>query len=593
MRILILEDSKPVQQLLKSRLEKEGYTVEAVNNGHQGFQLATTNAYDVILSDIRMPHWDGFKFIEAVQVISPQLPIIIISSAYQDPGICSRLDACSNVVSVFPKPVDFDALFERLALLVPQNHISVNKKARIVCTIGPSCDSPAVLGKMLLAGMDVARLNFSHGTHEQHENYLCAIREAEEIWEKPIAVLQDLCGPKIRTGIMRNGAIEIQAGQNLIIQADPIEGTPQRISTIMPAIIGDLCAGDPIMLDDGLLELRVVESGESEALCEVVVGGVLKSSKGINLPSTDLSLPSVTKKDWQDLDWALEHSVDYVALSFVRTADEVIAVKNYIKESGKRHIKVVAKVERPEAIQNIRDIILAADAIMIARGDMGVELPVAKVPRIQERIIEMCWQHNTPVITATQMLDSMTINYRPTRAEVTDVSVAIEEGTDAVMLSQETATGIDPVNVVRTMASVICEEEQYTDTSRHFDQLTEDASVNTALSAVSSLINMSATLLLDADGLMYPSLSKWNRTVPTLLITRSVHVARHSCLYNNICPLIIRDELSRNEMVQRSMEIAKDWGYIKQGDLIAVVEGSRLTGSGIDQVGAIQVIAVG
>lgn len=593
MRILILEDNAPVQKILQVRLEKAGYEVEAVTNGHQGFQLAASNAYDAIISDIRMPHWDGFKFIDAIQVICPQLPLIIITAASEDADIIHRLSKSRNVVNVFSKPVDFEALFAVLATITPQSHTSVNKMARIVCTIGPACDSPDVLGKMMLAGMDVARLNFSHGTYEQHRQNLCAIRESENLWDKPIAVIQDLCGPKIRTGPMVGGSIGLRVGAKITIQAKAITGSTERFSTIMPSILGDLRPGDPVLLDDGLLELRVITANSEEAQCEVVCGGTLKSSKGINLPSTDLSLPSLTEKDWQDLEWGLVHSVDYVALSFVRTADEVNEVKQFIRRSGKRNIKVVAKIERPEAVQNIKEIIAVSDAIMIARGDMGVELPAARVPRIQERIIQLCWEQSTPVITATQMLDSMTTNARPTRAEVTDVSMAIKQGTDAVMLSQETAVGVDPVNVVRTMASIICEEEQYKDTSpEHYRQVTGDTSVNPALAAITSLANIRATLLLDPDGVLYPSLSKWNRRVPTLLITKSVHIARHACLYNNIFPLIIREELNRNEMVHRSMVLAKEWGYIRKGDVIGIVEGARITWTGVKQVGAVQVVEI-
>lgn len=593
MRILILEDSKPTQHLLQSRLEKAGITVDTADNGHQGFQLATSNAYDTIITDIQMPHWDGFKFIEAIQVVNPHLPILIITSSHDDRQTLKRLEHYPNILGVLAKPFDFDGLLKQLAAIPRQTHTSVNKKAKIVCTIGPASDNPEMLGKMLLAGMDVARLNFSHGNYEAHEATLRAIREAEKSWEKPIAVLQDLCGPKIRTGPMTDGAIHLLAGEVLVIQAEPIEGTVDRISTIMPAILADLRVGDPVLLDDGLLELRVVKEGVREVHCEVIVGGILKSNKGINLPLTTLSLPSVTDKDWRDLDWGLDHSIDYVALSFVRAAQEIREIKDYIKASGKRNLKVVAKIEKPEAVQNIKEIIEVADAIMIARGDMGVELPAARVPRIQERIIQLCWEMNTPVITATQMLDSMTTNARPTRAEVTDVSMAIKEGTDAVMLSQETATGVDPVNVVRTMASIICEEERHSrPNTEHSRELAADAALNPALSAVANLSTTSATLLLDPDGTLYPTLSKWNRKVPTLLVTKSLHVARHAGLYNNIFPLIIREELGRTEMVFRSLAMAREWGYIHGGEIIAVVEGARVTRSGLGQMAAVQVIRV-
>lgn len=593
MQILILEDTKPTQKLLQTRLEREGYQVDVADNGHQGFQLASSKAYDVILSDISMPHWDGFKFIEAIQVIRPHLPIIIITSSHDDPEIKERLQQTPNVLTVLPKPFSFEVLFDHLTSIPKVSHSSISKKARIVCTIGPASDTPAILGKMLLAGMDVARLNFSHGTHEQHEKTLKAIREAETSWEKPIAVLQDLCGPKIRTGIMEGGAVTLQTGETVTIQEEPIKGTSKRFSTITPQILADLRQGDSVLLDDGLLELQVIKKGVEEVQCDVIVGGVLKSSKGINLPSTVLSLPSVTDKDWKDLDWALDHSIDYVALSFVRTAEEIKTIQDYIRQSGKRDLRVVAKIEKPEAVQNIKEIIEVSDAIMIARGDMGVELPAEKVPRIQQRIIRLCWEMNTPVITATQMLDSMTTNSRPTRAEVTDVSMAVREGTDAVMLSQETATGVDPVNVVRTMASIICEEERHAEfSSHHLEQLMHDESVNPALSAVSNLSTTSATLLLDPDGTLYPILSKWTRKAPTILVTKSLHVSRHASLYNNIVPLIIREELDRNSMVLRSIELGTEWGYLKAGDSVAVVEGSRLTARGLHQIGGVQIVRI-
>ena len=593
MRILILEDGKSTQLLVKKRLEKENHTVEAVDNGHQGFQLATTNSYDAIISDIRMPHWDGFKFIEAMQVVCPHLPIIIMTSADKNQQVLAKLKEYANVLAISPKPVDFTLLFKILAKLQVQSHVGINKKARIVCTIGPASSDAKTLGQMIVAGMDVARLNFSHGSYEQHAETLLAVREAEEQWNKPIAVLQDLCGPKIRTGHMENGQINIEAGKPIVIQKKQIVGNATRISTIAPEILSDLQVGDPVLLDDGLLELKVTQVDKDEVTCEVIVGGILKSGKGMNLPGTPLSLPSVTAKDWRDLDWGLEHSVDYVALSFVRTADEIRTIKDYIAAAGKRDVRVVAKIEKPEAVNHIKEIIQVSDAIMIARGDMGVELPAARVPRIQQEIIRLCWQMNTPVITATQMLDSMTTNSRPTRAEVTDVSTAIKEGTDAVMLSQETATGYDPVNVVRTMASIICEEEHYTDLDpEQYQQLLEENVANPVLTAVASFSNTAATLLLDPEGKLYPVLSKWSRKVPSILVTKSMHVARHASLYKNIIPFIIRDELDRDATVFRAIELALQMGCIRQGDLISVVEGERSTKTGINQSGALQLVRV-
>jgi pyruvate kinase len=593
MQILLLEDSPAVQLLTKKRLEKEGYKVDAVDNGHQGFQLATCKSYDVIVSDIEMPHWDGFKFIEAMQVVCPHLPIIIVSSSEKDPAVVDRLNKKHNVLAVLPKPVDFNILFTLLGKVQRQKYQGISKKARIVCTIGPACDNVDTIGKMIVAGMDVARLNFSHGNHTQHGETLSAIRLAEKSWNRPIAVLQDLCGPKIRTGEMEGGQIVLTVGKRISIQKSQVLGTSARISTITPEIIDDLQVGDPILLDDGLLELKVIETGKAEVICEVMIGGILKSSKGMNLPGTILSLPSVTEKDWHDLDWGLEHSVDYVALSFVRTAEEIRSIKEYIKKSGKRDIRVIAKIEKPEAVNNIREIIEVSDGIMIARGDMGVELPAPRVPRIQQEIIRLCWQMNTPVITATQMLDSMTTNSRPSRAEVTDVSTAIGEGTDAVMLSQETATGVDPVNVVRTMAAIISEEEHYSKMDpEQLESLMEENLSNPVLTAVSGFKNSAATLLLDATGTLYPALSKWSRNIPSILVTKSLKVARHATLYKNIIPLIIKEDLDRDQTVLRGIEMALRFGIIREGDLISVVEGPRVTKSGMNQNGALQIMVV-
>jgi pyruvate kinase len=593
MRILILEDAKATQVLVKKRLEKQGHVVAAVDNGHQGFQLAISKSYDVIISDIHMPHWDGFKFIEAMQVVNPHVPIIIVSSSHDDPEVIEKTEKAVNAIALLAKPLDFEKLFELLSTMQVQADVGVENKSRIVCTIGPSSNDEATLGKMIVAGMDVARLNFSHGTHEQHSATLEAVRAAERNWYKPIAVLQDLCGPKIRTGKMDDGKIVLSKGGRLIIQREEIVGNPERISTITPEILDDLEIGDPILLDDGLLELKVIEITPDMAVCQIIVGGTLKSSKGMNLPATSLSLPSVTDKDWQDLDWALNHEVDYVALSFVRTAEEILQIKKYIADAGNTHLRVVAKVEKPEAVKNIKEIITAADAIMIARGDMGVELPAARVPRIQKEIIRLCRDMNTPVITATQMLDSMTTNARPTRAEVTDVSTAISEGSDAVMLSQETATGIDPVNVVRTMASIIYETENYdTEARESCSQTIAEDPANPILSAVASFRNISATILLDLDGELYPLLSKWSRVVPSLLVTRSRGVARQSSLYKNMIPLVISEEGDRDTTVFKAMEMAVKMGYIRVGDVVAVVDGKRLTKAGINQSSRLQLVTV-
>ncbi|MFH1216714.1 MAG: pyruvate kinase [Pseudomonadota bacterium] len=592
MRILLLEDAPVISALLTSQLTKMGHTVDAVENGQQGFHKATYRHYDLVISDIVMPKWDGYKFMEAMLVIAPRCPIIVISSSEEEKSVRGKLSNFSNVIGFLPKPVRAAKLEELLDRVKLHHNEKVRKLTRIVCTLGPASESPEILSKIVLAGMDIARLNFSHGTYEEHERRLLAVRAAEEKWSRPIAVLMDLCGPKLRTGPMRDGAVILKYGTNVIIQAEPMQGTSERFSTIAPEFLRDLRVGDPVLLDDGLLELAVEKAGENEVVCRVVAGGALKSSKGINLPITPLSLPSITEKDKRDLAWGMEHSIDFVALSFVRSAREILEIKELISQ-GRRKIKVVAKIEKPEAVENIDEIIKVTDAVMIARGDLGVELPASRVPWIQREIIRRCWRANIPVITATQMLESMTTNHRPTRAEVTDVSVAVREGTDAVMLSGETAIGVNPVNVIRTMAAIISEEELHTEpVEDHCELLRSNKGFNPALVAAASLGDATAIMVLDLKGEIYRHMSKWNRSKPTLLVTNSVHVARHSCIYKNISTIIIRENLTRDQIVMQAQEEARQKGVLAKGDVLAVVEGARLTQGGIPQTGSFQLIQV-
>jgi len=593
MRILLLEDNPVNQTLIASQLRRLGHQVDAVANGQQGFLLATSHPYDIFLCDILMPHWNGFKFIEAMTVVCPTMPIVVISSSIDDKDLVNRLKPYPNIRAILPKPIDMKKLGLILKETSSQSHENLGKMARIVCTIGPASNSQEVINKMIMAGMDVARLNFSHGTYESHEEVLAMIRHAESEWMRPVAVLMDLCGPKIRTGTMQGGAITLVSGESVCISAADIEGTSQCFSTIAPEILADLREGDPILLDDGLLELKVEKPGVSEVHCRVVVGGQLKSHKGINLPGTPLSLPCLTAKDRADLEWGMEHSVDFVALSFVRSAADILELKELIQKSGKRKIHVVAKIEKPEAVESIDAIIDATDVIMIARGDLGVELPASRVPWIQKQIIRKCWEKNKPVITATQMLETMTQNARPTRAEVTDVSLAVLEGTDAVMLSGETAAGVNPVNVVRTMASIICESERHLEQNLDRDQLLADRTdINPALSAAASLGIAAATLVIDFGNNLYQHMSKWNRRTPTILATNSIHSARHACLYKNVIPIITKEQLSRDQLVFWAINEAKERGYLVPGDVLAVVESARQTQGGIDQLGAFQLIRV-
>lgn len=338
-----------------------------------------------------------------------------------------------------------------------------SKKTKIVATVGPTSETKEILLALAKAGVNVFRLNFSHGTHADHLQRLTKIREINEENGLNLAILQDLQGPKIRIGNMaqKDGEI-IYAGSRLVFTNTEVLGTAERVSTPYDGMYNDVNIGDRILLDDGKLEVRVTGIEGSDVITEVVYGGPLKSKKGVNLPNTKVSMPSVTEKDYIDLDFGLENDVEWIALSFVRYASDIQTVKDYIAAKGKQ-TRVVAKIEKPEAITNIDEIIAATDAIMVARGDLGVELPAEDVPMIQKMIVEKCNKAGKPVIVATQMLESMIESPRPTRAEVNDVANSVMDGADAVMLSAETASGKYPILAVENMTRTIQQVEQKAD----------------------------------------------------------------------------------------------------------------------------------
>ncbi len=332
-------------------------------------------------------------------------------------------------------------------------------KTKIVATLGPASSSPAVLRELMLSGMDVCRLNFSHGTYEFYTKLIADIREVNAELGLNTALLADLQGPKLRTGEMENGAVELKEGNELVITTEPVRGTAARISTSYEHFPQDVNPGEMVLLDDGKLRLEVLRTdGTKNVVTRVIVGGKLTNNKGINLPNTKVSLPSLTEKDRADLDFALSQDIDWVGLSFVRNARDIIELKHIIRAQDK-HARVVAKIEKPEAIADIDDIINESDALMVARGDLGVEIPMEKVPLIQKDLIRRCLAKHRPVIVATQMMESMIQSPTPTRAEVNDVANAVLDHADAVMLSAETSVGKYPVEVVRTMNRILLEME--------------------------------------------------------------------------------------------------------------------------------------
>lgn len=366
-----------------------------------------------------------------------------------------------------------------------------DKKTKIICTIGPATSGVNTIAKLISAGMDGARLNFSHGTNEVHAQYIESIRTASEQEGKIISIIQDLSGPKLRVGSIAGGETEIRSGSKLRITAHDVEGNSELISTTYPGMISDLRPGEAILIDDGRLKLSVIEvnTGEGYCDCVVIVGGILRSKKGINLPHTALSLPPLTDKDINDIRFGAANGVDFVAMSFVRSANDIRMLRHVLEENNS-HVPVIAKIERPEAVANIDEVIQESDFIMVARGDMGVEISAEEVPVIQKMIIRKCNERIKPVITATQMLDTMINNPTPTRAEASDVANAILDGTDCVMLSAETSTGSYPVETVEMMSRIIAKAETIQNTKYFGDMFIEDSPENTIHTICNSAVEI-------------------------------------------------------------------------------------------------------
>jgi pyruvate kinase len=421
----------------------------------------------------------------------------------------------------------------------------MNRCAKIVATIGPASEDEATLRKLLQAGMDVARLNFSHGTYDDHQLIYNRLREVSRQLNCSVTILQDLQGPKIRTGNLENGQVEIEAGQELILTTQPVVGDEHTVPIDFPELLESVKAGGRILLDDGNLELAVLSVQEDQVTTRVVLGGILKTHKGVNLPGAELHIPGFTEKDRKDLEFGLKMGIDAVAVSFVRSADDIKQVREAIHELApeRKHVPIIAKLERPEALDNLEAIVDVADGVMVARGDLGVEMAAETVPIAQKRIIQTANSHGKVVITATQMLDSMIHNPRPTRAEASDVANAILDGTDAVMLSGETASGKYPVQAVQMMNAIVCQAEANMARWGHWQGL--DASLisyddtffmTQAARELAHDRNVAAIAVFTKSGRTALLMSKARPGVPILAFTPEISTYQRLNLYWGVCP---------------------------------------------------------
>lgn len=470
------------------------------------------------------------------------------------------------------------------------------RKTKIVATIGPASSSPKIIDELLLAGANVFRLNFSHGTQEEHRAVISDIRGAALRLDLPVAILLDLRGPKIRTGLLEKGSIELRPGQIITITTEEIKGNERVISTTYKELPKDVKPGDRILIDDGLMEVKVKAVSGNHVDCEVVYGGILKESKGMNLPGVNISAPSLSEKDISDLDFGLSQGVDYIALSFVRKVSDVVGLKDYLKEHG-ADIPVIAKIEKPEALENLEAIIEESDGIMVARGDLGVELSPEEVPIAQKKIISMANAAGKAVITATQMLESMITNPRPTRAEASDVANAVFDGTDALMLSGETAVGKYPVKAVEMMAKIAVEAEgpalkqqlvrRKKEAPSSFSQAVAFASF-----AAAGELHAKAVVVFSQTGSTAKLVSKLRPSTPIVAFTPLEETKRRLSLIWGVQPFCIEFGGHTDEMICRGEAAMLNNGLAEMGDTIVVVSGTKVGMRGatnmmkIDKIGS-------
>lgn len=457
------------------------------------------------------------------------------------------------------------------------------QRTKIVATIGPASRELDTLRKLIRSGMDVARLNFSHGDLETHHQNIVRIRAAAEAEGHPVGILVDLQGPKFRMGEMADSGVVVKANQSVTLTTKPILGIdPSALPVQNDNFPHLVSAGDHILIDDGLIDLKTIYTTDQQVHCQVEVGGTIHSNKGMNLPGVSSDLPSMTEKDKKDLAQALSWEIDWVALSFVRSAADIETLKVCIRENTDRPVPVMAKIEKPEALENLEEIIEAADAVMVARGDLGIEIPTEQVPMTQKRIVGRCNEAGIPVVTATQMLDSMIRHPRPTRAEASDVANALLDGSDAVMLSGETSIGRYPVEALQTMARIIGEVEQNQTQIpvRPFRPLEESVNLSiaraVARSAREAAQNLNATVILaiTASGYTARIVSRYRPRSPIIAITPDAHVQRSLTLYWGVTALLAQRTKNTDEMIDNALQTVQDRGLVHPGDLIAITAGT-------------------
>lgn len=459
------------------------------------------------------------------------------------------------------------------------------RKTKIICTIGPASESEEKLRELMLAGMNVSRFNFSHGSHEEHKRKFDRVIKVSNELGIPVATLLDTKGPEIRLKSIEGGKTELKAGQKFTLTTEEIEGNNEKVSITYKNLREDVSVGMTILIDDGLIEMVVDEITETDIVCTVLNGGPISNNKGVNVPGANLSMPYISDIDRSDIMFGCDMGFDFLAASFVRSKEDILEVKKIIEEHGS-HMKIIAKIESMQGINNLEEILEVSDGIMVARGDMGVEIPMEEVPVVQKRMIKMAEAQGKHVITATQMLESMIKNPRPTRAEITDIANAIYDGTTAIMLSGETAAGLYPVEAVKTMARIAERTEKDIDYNGRMKRREniENFDITTAISHATCTTAMdlkaSAIITVTISGFTAGMISRYKPSCPIIACSVSPKICRQMNLSWGVKPIWIARESTADDLFEEAVRAAEEAGYIKKGDTVVLTAGVPLGVSG-------------
>lgn len=470
------------------------------------------------------------------------------------------------------------------------------RKTKIVCTLGPSTDKESVLKQMMIEGMNVARCNFSHGTYEEHKKRMNMVKKLRKEVGKPVAILLDTKGPEVRVKDFKEGKVMLEAGQLFTLTVDEVEGTKDKVSVTYNRLYEDLEVGMRVLIDDGLIEMKVEKVDKNDIVCRVINGGVVSNHKGVNVPDVDLSMPYISDKDREDILFGISQDVDFIAASFVQKKEDILQLRKLLEKNGGEDIKIISKIENAQGVANIDDIIEVSDGIMVARGDMGVEIPYEEVPVIQKKIIKKVYRAGKQVITATQMLESMIKNPRPTRAETTDIANAVYDGTSAIMLSGETAAGAYPVEAVRTMVKIAERTERDVDYRKRFFELERGANPDItdaichATCTTALDLNAKAIVTVTKSGRSARMVSRYRPECDIISCATTEKVCRQLSLSWGVTPLVIKEEKEVFDLFDKAIMAAEKIGLLHKGDLTVITSGVPIGFSGTTNMIKVQIV---